>query len=379
MSPYEERRWAELQRHWTKKAARRQVLPAKARATLGAAGGQVKDAAGKVGQAVSHATPVVVKDGIETVTDVALGTAVKGAVHLLELMTDWTTELMDPEKVLEYHRAAGREVATLEGLKEFDLKHLDDFTRTMARNWRTSGALQGGAMGVLAMVPYAGGLAAITLDMVAMHVLSTAVATRVCFAYGLDVRDDEMRHLVDRMVLRAYRNQAPKAEAVQKAGAAFNAAKDRVRWSQKLRDDHKLMAAVEKLMKQFANGRSVPVQKVAKAMPFVAVFAGAGTNAYVLGDVVHQARLYAQTLLLAERHGLPLPENLRHPENLSLTLDGRHNTFAEERGAVCGQVRGDLRRRHSRTELSGSLGDGADSRDHLAGVKVKDVEQEVVE
>jgi hypothetical protein len=50
--------------------------------------------------------------------------------------------------------------------------------RTMTLKWRTSGALQGGARGVLAMVPFAGSLAAITLDMVAMHVLSTAVATR---------------------------------------------------------------------------------------------------------------------------------------------------------------------------------------------------------
>jgi hypothetical protein len=58
-------------------------------------------------------------------------------------------------------------------------------------------------MGALAMVPFAGSLAAITLDMVAMHVLSTAVATRVCYAYGFDVTDDEMRHRVDRMVMRA--------------------------------------------------------------------------------------------------------------------------------------------------------------------------------
>jgi hypothetical protein len=79
MSPYEERRWAELQRHWTKKAERRQVLPPKAQA--------------------------------------ALVRAVKGAVHLLELVTDWTTELMDPEKVLEHHRSAGREVTKLEDLK----------------------------------------------------------------------------------------------------------------------------------------------------------------------------------------------------------------------------------------------------------------------
>ena len=81
-----------------------------------------------------------------------------------------------------------------------------------------------------------------------------------------------------------------------------------------MRDDHKLMAAVEKLMRQFANGQAVPVAKVAKAMPLVAVLAGAGTNAYVLGDVVHQARLYARTLHLAEKYGLPLPANLRHED-----------------------------------------------------------------
>ncbi|RSM50586.1 hypothetical protein DMB66_43135 [Actinoplanes sp. ATCC 53533] len=315
MSPYEERRWAELQRHWAKKAERRQLLPPKARAALGEAGGQVMDAARKAGKAVSNVTPPVVKEGLDRAADAALVPVAKQAVHLLELVTDWTTELVDPEKVLEHHRAAGRDVARLEDLKELDLKHLDDFSRTMALKWRTSGALQGGAMGVLAMVPFAGGVAAITLDMVVMHVLSTAVATRVCYAYGFDVNDDEMKHLVDRMVVRAYRNQAPKVETARKAGAAFNVAKDRVRWSQKLRDDHGLMAAVEKLMKQVTNGRAVPVEKVAKAMPVVAVLAGAGTNAYVLGDVVRQARFYAQTLYLAKKHGLPVPENLRHQDD----------------------------------------------------------------
>lgn len=322
MSPYEKRRWADLQRHWAKKAERRRLVPPKARAAFGEAGGQVTGAARKAGKAVSNVTPPVIKDGIEKMTDAALMPAVKGAVHLLELVTDWTTELMDPEKVLEHHRAAGRDVEKLKDLKGLDLEHLDDFTRKMALKWRTSGALQGGAMGVLAMVPVAGGFAAITLDMVAMHVLSTAVATRVCYAYGFDVTDDEMEHLVDRMVMRAYRNQAPKAETAFKAGKAFNAAKDRVRWSQKLRDDHKLMAAAEKLMKQFANGRAVPVDKVTKAMPVIAVFAGAGTNAYVLGDVVRRARLYAQTLYLAEKYGLPLPENLRHQDEGDHMDDG---------------------------------------------------------
>lgn len=79
--------------------------------------------------------------------------------------------------------------------------------------------------------------------------------------------------------------------------------------------DHRVLAAADKLTKQFANGKAVPIDKVAKGLPYVAIVAGAGTNAYVLGDVVHQARLYAQTLYLSEKYGLPLPENLRHQDD----------------------------------------------------------------
>ncbi|MBW8486194.1 EcsC family protein [Actinomadura parmotrematis] len=311
MSPYEERRWAALQRHWEKKAERRRLLPPRARAALDDVGGQVKGAAKKAGKAVSNATPSLVKDGIEKAGDAALAPTVRAAVQLLELVTDWTAELMDPEKVLAHHRAAGHDVADLQDLKELDLEDLDGFTRTMPLRWRTNGALQGGAMGALAMIPYAGGIAAIGLDMLVMHVLTTAIVTRVCHSYGIDVADEEMEHLVDRMVRRAYSGQAPKAGTVRQAGTAFNAAKGRVRWTAKLRDDHKIMAAVEKLMKQLTNESFVSVGKVAKAMPAVAVVTGAGTNAYVLGDVARQARLYAQTLHLAEKYGLPLPENLR--------------------------------------------------------------------
>jgi hypothetical protein len=310
MSPYEERRWAELQRHWARKAQVRQVLPSKARAALEAAGEKTKGAASTAVRAISNVTPEPVKERLELITDAALVTAAKGAVHLLELITDWTTEMMDPEQVLKHHRSAGRDVGSLADLKTLDLQDLDDYTRRMALKWRTGGALEGGVMGTLAIVPYGGGVAAIGLDMVAVHVLSTAIVTQICYAYGFDVNDDQMRHMVDRMVVRAYKEQAPKAATVRQANAAFAAGKGRIRWSDKLRDDHRLMAAVEKLMKQFANGRAVSVEKVTKVMPVIAIFAGAGTNAYVLGDVAHQARLYARTLFLAEKYGLPLPSNL---------------------------------------------------------------------
>lgn len=267
-------------------------------------------AALKAGRAISNATSEPVKERLELITDAALVAAAKRAVHLLELVTDWTIELMGPKQVLKHHRSAGRDVESLTDLKALDLKDHDDYTRRMALKWRTGGAIGGGVMGTLAIVPYAGGLAAITLDMVAVHVLSTAIATQICYAYGFDVTDDQMRHMVDRMVVRAYKAQAPKTVTVRKANAAFAAGKGRVRWSKKLRDDHRLMSAVEKLMKQLANGRSVPVEKVTKAIPVVAIFAGAVTNAYVLGDVARQARLYAQTLFLAEKYGLSLPSNL---------------------------------------------------------------------
>ncbi len=310
MSPYEERRWAELQHHWSRKAEGRQTLPPKTRAAFDAGGKKAMGAALKAGRAISNATSEPVKERLELITDAALVAAAKRAVHLLELVTDWTIELMGPKQVLKHHRSAGRDVESLTDLKALDLKDHDDYTRRMALKWRTGGAIGGGVMGTLAIVPYAGGLAAITLDMVAVHVLSTAIATQICYAYGFDVTDDQMRHMVDRMVVRAYKAQAPKTVTVRKANAAFAAGKGRVRWSKKLRDDHRLMSAVEKLMKQLANGRSVPVEKVTKAIPVVAIFAGAVTNAYVLGDVARQARLYAQTLFLAEKYGLSLPSNL---------------------------------------------------------------------
>lgn len=46
-------------------------------------------------------------------------------------------------------------------------------------------------------------------------------------------------------------------------------------------------------------------------MPFIAVVAGAGNNAYVLGDIAKQARQYGATMLLAEKYQLELPPSLR--------------------------------------------------------------------
>jgi EcsC protein family len=314
MSPYERARWDELQSHWEKKARGRQLLlPPRARAALEATSQAAKDTASRTSRAIVDATPEKVKDLANSAIDTALVPTVQGVVHLLELLNDWVVELTDPEVVIRHHRNKDRGVSCLADVKALDLELLEEFTAGMMLRWRTLGAVQGASFGALAMipVPVVGSVAAITLDMVAMQVLSSAIATRVCYSYGFDATDPAMRHMIDRMVVRAYRNQAPKARTVKSASAAFDAAKGRVNWSQKLRDDHRLMAAVEKLMKQLGDGSRVPVKNARMGMPVVAIFAGAGTNAHVLGDIAKQARHYGATMLLAEKHGLELPPNLR--------------------------------------------------------------------
>jgi hypothetical protein len=324
MSPYEKRRWAELQAHWEAKAAGRQLLPPRARAALTKTAEAAKGSASKAGRVMADATPEKVKDIAGSAVDAALVPTVRHVVELLGLLSDWVVKLTDPEAAIRYHQEKGRPVESLQDLKTLDLEALEEFTKGMLLRWRTLGAGQGASFGALAMIPVpgVGSAAAIGLDLVAMQALTAAIATRVCYSYGFDAADPAMRDTIDRMVLRAYRDQTAKVGSVKNAGAAFNAAKGRVNWSQKLRDDHRLMAAVEKFLKQAGHGNRVPVQNARMGMPVVAVFAGAATNAHVLGDTVKQARLYGATLLLAEKHNLELPPNLRQslaPETPAVT------------------------------------------------------------
>lgn len=283
------------------------MLPPKARVALASAGSTARAAAANVGDKVAQVTPQPVKNAAEAAVYTALVPAVKGAVRVLDFATEATAELMDPQFVIDHHRDHGREVSALQDLRNLDLQHLDSMTRRMAMKWRAAGAAEGGALGVLAMVPYAGGAVAIGLDLVVMQVLTTAIATRIAYAYGYDASDPEQWDLIERMIRRAYKEQAGKAAAMREASSGFRAGIHRQRWSEKLRQDEKLMAAVEKLMKQFSKTDHMPVDKVAKAMPLVSIAAGAGTNAYVLGDVAKQATYFAQTNFLADKYGLLLP------------------------------------------------------------------------
>lgn len=335
MSAYERERWDELQLHWQKKAKQRELLPTPVRNTAQAAAQKTRIAASATGQTIARVTPArvkntggAVKDAAGAVkdaaVDVALVPTITSVVHVLELLNEWIVELSDPKVVFRYHHEHGHEITSLEQLRDLDLKELDEYTRGMVIRWRTLGTLEGAGLGALAMipVPVLGAFAAITLDVLAMHALSNAIATRICYSYGFDPTDPDNFHMIERMVHRAYRNQVPKAGVVKKAGAAFDAAKGRVNWSQKLRDDHRLMAAVEKLLKQTGGGKHVPVKNARMGMPFIAVLTGAGNNAYVLGDVANEARYYAATVFLVQKYGLEPPSNLRHATDLDLGGEG---------------------------------------------------------
>lgn len=94
------------------------------------------------------------------------------------------------------------------------------------------------------------------------------------------------------LVRRSFMAQAAKAKPLRDAARAADAIKGRVRWSDKLRADHRLLAALEKLLQLGPAGSRVPVQNVAKAVPFVGVLIGAGMNSAILGNVAADAQRY---------------------------------------------------------------------------------------
>ncbi len=267
MSSYERRRWVELEEHWAKADQRRRIVPAKVRQALTSAGGQLADVGGRAAQRVASAAPEPVKNAATSTVDATVVPTVKAVVHMLELVREWSVELTDPERVLEHHRDRARDVTSLEDLRALDLELLDEVTRKLPLRWRSLGAAEGAAVGALAFLPVGGGLAAITLDVLVVHILSTSIATRAAHAYGFDPSSPQTERMIYRMVQRSYSEQAAKVTTQRQAGSAFAAAAGRQKWSQKLREDHRLLAAVEKLMKQAGGGGHVPVS-VGRPRPF---------------------------------------------------------------------------------------------------------------
>jgi len=211
MSLYEVRRWRELESHWAKKAKRRQLMPPNVHAAAVAAGAKAKDVAVRTCAAIAESTPESVKKFGGRVADATLVPAVDGIVRMIELVNDWAVELTDPENVLEFHRKKGRDVNCLTDLRDLGLADLDDVVRRLVLQWRSFGAVEGAALGALAMVPVGGGALAITADVVLMQILATAIATRVCYAYGFGAKSPELQDIVRRMVSRSFGEQVPKA------------------------------------------------------------------------------------------------------------------------------------------------------------------------
>ncbi|GAA2093518.1 hypothetical protein GCM10009759_20180 [Kitasatospora saccharophila] len=322
MSEYEAKVWRDLAGHWERRSKRRGLPGWASRAAerTGAAAG------GAVGRVVG-AVPEVVKEPIrragDVVADKALRPVLGAAASLIELVNDWALELNDPANVEKLARKQGFEIDSFTELREQDLKACDRLLAHNKLTWRTAGALEGGAMGLLAMVPVAGIPVAMTADILVVQVLSASIAARIAYSYGYDAKDPDEQAFIQRLVQRSFVAQAAKIKPMNEAAQAARAIQGRVRWSEKLRQDHRLIAALEKLMNQLGPaGSKVSVKNVAKVVPFVGIVLGAGTNAVVLGGVAEDAQRYCQTRFLCDKYGLPLPAALLADPDLDADADG---------------------------------------------------------
>ena len=310
MSAYESRVWDTLNEHWQRRNNRRS-LPNWASAALGRTGEVAGSAVRRVTDAVPEAVVEPIRRAGDAVGIAAVRPALGAAAALLALVNDWALELNDPKSVETLARKRGFEVNSFAELRQQDLKVCDRLLTRNTLRWRTTGALEGGVMGLLAMVPVAGIPVAMTADILVIQVLSTAIAARIAYSYGYDANDPDERIFIQRLVRQSFITQAAKVKTLRETARAADAVKGRIRWSDKLRQDHRLLAALEKLMQQLGPaGSRVPVKNVAKVVPFVGVLIGANMNAIVLGRVAADAQRYCQTRFLCDKYGLPLPAAL---------------------------------------------------------------------
>lgn len=314
MSDYERKQWRRLVEHWERKDRPRRGLSPKVGEAASKAQEKALTVAGRTARRTAEITPQIVKDASALVADYALEPTVRGLVGTLEYLVDITDRLHDPDKVLRYHRKLGHDVTTLGDLRAMDLKDLDKMTRHMVMKWRTTGFVEGGTLGALTLIPVPGlgSSLAITADMIVTRILIAGIATRIAYAYGYDARDPDQADMIQRMVRRAYTGELAKAHTLNRSAAGWNAAQGRQRWSRKLREDHRILEAMEKLMKRAGRTESVPVARAAKGLPALSIITGAGLNSFQLANVAKQAGAYAQTNFLADKYNLPLPRQLAY-------------------------------------------------------------------
>lgn len=310
MSAYEQQVWNSLNEHWQRRSNRR-GLPNWASTALERTGEFGRSAANRMSEAVPEGVKKPIRQAGDAIANKAARPAVEAAEGLLNLVNDWALELNDPKNVEKLARKRGLDLNSFTELRQQDIKTCDRLLTRNTLKWRTAGAFEGGGMGLLALVPVAGIPVAITADILVIQVLSTAISSRIAYSYGYDAKDPGEQDFIQRLVRRSFIAQAAKAKPLHEAAQAARAIKGRVRWSAKLRADHRLLVALEKLMQQLGPvGAKVPVQSVAKVVPFVGVLIGAGLNAAILGNVAKDAKRYCQTRFLCDKYGLPLPTAL---------------------------------------------------------------------
>lgn len=321
MSAYERETWARLEEHWNKRSRRRE-LPGWARTAAGKTSGAVRNATSKVGDTIpdpvreraAKATGAM-RDGMgqaaKKVADVALEPALRGVLQTLQLVNDWVAELNDPKTVVKIAQKKGLDIQDVAELRTRDLKDCDRLLARHTLKWRTFGAIEGGGMGALAMVPVAGFPASIAADFVVVQALSVSIANQVAYSYGFDAKDPAEQEFIQKLVNRTFIAQGATVAPMHQAARAAEAMRGRERWSKKLLENHKIAAALKSLMeKAGTKGGSASIQSVGKAMPLVGVAIGAGANAATLGAVAKEAQLYCQTRFLSEKYGLQMPGKL---------------------------------------------------------------------
>lgn len=310
MSAYERQVWGALSKHWLRRNNRR-GLPNWAETALERTGAATRQVASRSAEFVPEIVMEPIRQAGDAIADKAARPALSAAAAMLELVNDWAMELNNPKVVERLARKNDLEIDSFTDLRNEDLKTCDQLLRINTLKWRTLGAVEGASMGLLALVPVAGIPAAITVDILVIQVLSTAIASRIAYSYGYDADDPDERAFIQRLVHRSFVAQAAKVGPLRDVGRAAGAVKGRVRWSSKLRADHQLLVTIEKLMGQLGpKGAAVPVQSVAKVVPFIGVVIGAGTNSMILGNVAADAQRFCQTRFLCEKYELPMPAAL---------------------------------------------------------------------
>ncbi|MEU2148717.1 MULTISPECIES: hypothetical protein [Streptomyces albovinaceus subgroup] len=320
MSEYEGQVWDSLNEHWQRRNNRR-GLPNWASNALGRTGEAAGNAARRVSDAVPEAVTKPIRRAGDAVADKAMSPALAGAAALLELVNDWAMELNDPKNVEKLARKRGFDIDALTELRDQDLKVCDRLLSRNTLRWRTTGAFEGGARpaghGPRRRYPrrddgeHPGRAGPEHIDSGAHRPLLRLRRQRPLGA-----------GFIQCLVQRSFMGQAAKAKHLHETARAASAVKGRLNWSQKLRRDHRLLAALDKLMRQMGPaGSRVSVKNVAKVVPFVGVLVGASINAAVLGRVAADAQRYCQTRFLCDKFGLPLPAALATDEDDDFPTD----------------------------------------------------------